>query len=138
MICLHICFVRIIILVLYVLFKNIQRVSIGYRRSLALLSTLFTDQNLSKNTDFGFEETLDAKSLTKMFNRVAERYCEDIQGINTTICNAKSCTDLSCNKETEACIPDSGNAYGHICAGMVIDTVNVQGLDNVYIITYIF
>ena len=66
-----------------------------------------------------------------MFNRVAERYCQDIERIDEDTCNAKSCLDLECDKETEECIPDSGNALGHICAGTVTSTEKLDTMNKI-------
>lgn len=86
-------------------------------RELSLITKLLTSENLQKNKDFGFSQSLDADGIRKAFNKVAQGYCQIIVGKSKAECEKKlnGCgLDSDCSL-TEKCINDSNDPKGYRC-----------------------
>ena len=62
-----------------------------FRRRLLPITTLLTEENLSKNQLYGFKKTLDHEEISKLLKSVQAQYCTKIAGLTKDECNKLPC-----------------------------------------------
>ena len=86
---------------------------------MALLSELFTEENLRKSEEYGLSDSLDATGLRQAFIQIASQYCTKIERNSQQECDMIF-TGCGLNDDCrfgERCINAPNTATGFICRG---------------------
>ena len=84
---------------------------------MALISDLFTAENLQQNDNYGLDKTLNHKGLSDLFLSYAKNYCTKIWGMSEEKCTKpiKGCGLNSGCPIGKICINDPSSKAGYVC-----------------------